>query len=370
MPVYLDNHATTALDPRVLESMLPYLTSAFGNASSRQNAAGWRAHEALEKARRALASCLGTRDPNEIVFTSGATEANNLAIKGVARGKRHAISVVTEHASVLEPLAALAREGTAVTLLPVDANGLVSPRDLAAALRPDTALVSVMLANNEIGVLQPITELSAICRARGVLFHCDAAAALGKIPVDVAALGVDLLTLSAHKLHGPQGVGALWKRRSLVLAPQQHGGNQEQGLRAGTPNLAGIVGFGAAAQLEEQGVAGLRDQLAALILARVPEAIVNGAAVPRLPGNLSLSFPGIDGEMLIAGLSEVSVSSGSACGSVALKPSHVLMAIGHSATLAHATLRIGLSRFTTEAEVILAADHIANRVASLKRVAA
>ncbi|HPC81754.1 MAG TPA: cysteine desulfurase family protein [Thermoanaerobaculaceae bacterium] len=378
-PIYLDHNATTPLDPRVLEAMLPYLTEHFGNAASRTHPFGWAAARAVDRARQSVAAGLGA-GPDEVVFTSGATESCNTAIKGVAwalagRG-RHLVTCATEHQAVLDPHRRLGREGWEVTVLPVDGWGRVAPEAVEAAIGPGTVLVSVMLANNEIGTLQPIAAIAERCRARGVLLHCDATQAVGKIPVDVRALGVDLLSLSAHKLYGPKGVGALVVRRRkprLRLAPLLDGGGHEDGLRAGTLNVPGIVGMARALELcldgqqaEAARQAALRDRLRDRILARLEGVLENGHPTERLPNTLNLSFEGVDGGALLLGLSDLAVSSGSACSSARAEPSHVLLAIGRSRSLAAASLRFSLGRGTTAEDVERAAASVVRVVGALR----
>ena len=376
-PVYLDHQATTPLDPRALEAMLPWLTGEFGNAASRQHSWGWTAESAVAAAREEVAAALGV-PPHEVVVTSGATESNNLAILGAARaakGRRHVVTSAVEHRAVLDPCRQLAAEGFSVTVLPPDAAGRVSPDAVAAALTDGTALVSLMAANNEVGTLAPVAEIGALCAERGVLFHTDAAQAFGKVPLDLSS-GTALASLSAHKLHGPKGVGALWVRGRprVPLAPILFGGGHERGLRSGTLNVPGIVGFGAAARLaaRERGeeaarLARLRDRLDGALRGALDGVTLNGHPVERLPGNLSLSFAGVDGERLVAELRDVAVSSGSACTTAAGEPSHVLAALGVPEALAKATLRFGLGRFTTEAEVDFAAVAV---VATVRRLRA
>ncbi|MCA9505540.1 MAG: cysteine desulfurase [Spirochaetaceae bacterium] len=362
---YLDHHATTPLDERVLEAMQPYLTDEFGNAASHTHAWGRRAAAAVELARERIAGALGA-EPREIVFTSGATESNNLAILGLADARpsrRHVLTVATEHASVLDPVRALERRGVEVEILSVDARGLVDPERVAAAIRDDTLLVSVMAANNEIGVLQPIREIAAVCRERELPFHTDAAQAAGKVPLHAADDGLDLVSVSAHKLYGPKGVGCLRVRRSgrprLRLEPRQYGGGHEGGLRSGTLPVALIVGFAKALDLcvaereaEALRLGALRDRLQAGLEAALPGRVrPNGDPVRRLPGNLSVSFPGLDGDRLVADLRGIAVSSGSACSSATPAPSHVLLALGLPPALAKASLRFGLGRGTTAEEV-------------------
>lgn len=377
LPIYLDNHATTRTDPRVFEAMRPLFEDDYGNAASHTHVFGWRAEAALEAAREDLAAALGGRRSSEVIFTSGATESNNLAIKGVfgarPRDRDEIVTVATEHPSVLDPCAFLARRGARVTVLPVDAEGLVDPGDLRAALTPRTLLVSIMTANNEIGVLQPIAELGAICRDRGVLLHTDAAQAVGKIPIDVAQLNVDLMSISAHKVYGPKGAGALWIRSGrprVRVEPLQHGGGHERGLRSGTVAVPLMVGLAkaveiAVAELETEAsrVGGLRDRLCERICKEVDGVVRNGHATQRLPGNLSLSFEGVDGDSLLLALKDVAVSSGSACSSATPEPSHVLTALGLPPALVRGSLRFGIGRFNREEEI----DWVAETVVSVVR---
>jgi cysteine desulfurase len=375
--IYLDHHATTPVDERVLGAMLPFFTTRFGNASSRTHRFGWEANEAVERARRQVAALMGG-SAREVVFTSGATEANHLAIAGAtgaaAAERRHVVTVATEHKAVLDPCRQLAASGWRVTELPVDATGLVNLDATARAITPDTALVTVMLANNEIGVLQPVAEIARQAHAAGALMHTDAVQALGKVPVDVAALGVDLASFSAHKLYGPKGVGALYVKRGAEkrLATPVRGGGQERGLRGGTLNVPGIVGFGAACEVagremsQEAGrVGALRDRLWQWLRERVGGVSMNGAEAPRLPGNLNVRFDGIDGEPLLVGLTEIAVSSGAACTSAA--PSHVLMALGLDKADALASLRFGLGRWTTAEDIDCAAAHVTDVVSQLRQ---
>jgi cysteine desulfurase len=374
--IYLDHHATTPVDPRVFEAMRPYFTEMFGNASSRTHRAGWQAHDAVEKARKQVAALMGA-DPREVIFTSGATEANHLAIAGVAAGappdRRHVVTLVTEHKAVLEPVRQLAAAGWLVTELPVPASGIVDVDALARALTPATALVSVMLAHNEIGVVQPLAEIARLAHARGALVHTDAVQALGKLPLDLHALGVDLASFSAHKLYGPKGVGALFAARRVEkrLTPVLTGGGQERGLRGGTLNVPGIVGFGAACAFaateltaEAGRLASLRDRLWAGLQDRVGDVSLNGAVSPRLPGNLNVHVAGVEGESLLVGLTEVAVSSGAAC--LSAEPSHVLRALGLPRDAALASLRFGLGRGTTAAEIDEAVAHLADVVGHLR----
>lgn len=378
-PVYLDNHATTRPDPAVLEAMWPYFTTHYGNPASAGHRFGWEADAAVERAREQVAALVGA-EPREVVFTSGATEANNLAIKGVLPALRakgdHLITAAAEHKAVLDPLRRLAREGWRLTILPVDARGRADPAALAAAMDERTVLVSLMAANNEVGTIAPIADYAGICRERGVLFHTDATQAVGKIPLDFAALGLDLLSLSAHKFHGPKGIGALIVRRggrTVRLAPLFDGGGHERGLRSGTPAVPLIVGLGVAAELarercdhDAEQVARLRDRLQAGLLARLDGLIVNGDPDCRLPGNLHISVAGLDGEALMMGLRDVAVSSGAACTSAERSPSHVLAALGIGENLARASLRFGVGRYNTEEEIDFAIEAVAATVERLR----
>ncbi|AGY59694.1 IscS subfamily cysteine desulfurase [Gloeobacter kilaueensis] len=363
--IYLDNQATTPVDPAVLEAMWPYFTEKFGNAASRSHPYGWEAEEAVELARTRVAAALHA-DGREIVFTSGATESNNLAIKGVAEAYRqkgnHLITVSTEHKCVLDSMSFLEHQGYRVTYLPVSAGGLIDPAQLAAAITPETILISVMFANNEIGVLQPVAEIGRIAKAHGVVFHTDAAQAVGKVPIDVQALGIDLLSISGHKLYGPKGIGALYVRRKnprVSLTAQIHGGGHERGMRSGTLAVPLIVGLGTAVEqavanlsAEAPRLRALRDRLLEQITGRLSGVIVNGSLDERLAGNLNLAFAGVEGTALLMGLADtVALSSGSACTSASLAPSHVLRALGLDDELAHASLRFGIGRFNTEADI-------------------
>lgn len=379
-PIYLDNHATTPLDERVLEAMLPYFRESFGNAASVGHFYGWEAEAAVKMARSAIAAGINA-DPAEIVFTSGATEANNLAIKGIAeayhqRG-RHLVTVQTEHNAVLDPCRYLESLGFAVTYLPVQPDGLIDLQVLAQALRDDTILVSVMMANNEIGVLQPIAAIAKICRDRQIIFHTDAAQAIGKVPIDVQAMQIDLMSLTAHKVYGPKGIGALYVRRSpsrIAIAPQMHGGGHERGMRSGTIYVPQIVGFAKAIELaiasqipEQQKSLELRQHLWQR-LQTLDNIQLNGHPTQRLAGNLNISFSGIKGAALMLALQPiVAISTGAACSSAQTKPSHVLMALGHSSELAHASIRFGIGRFNTLAEIEQVADQIINIMPSLQR---
>jgi cysteine desulfurase len=363
IPIYMDNHATTPVDPRALEAMLPWFSERFGNAASKSHSFGWAAEAAVEQAREQVARLVGATG-KEIVWTSGATESDNLAIKGVAqfhRAKgRHLVTCRTEHKAVLDSMHALERDGFEVTVLDVEPDGRLDPERLRAALRPDTILVSIMAANNETGVVHPIAEIGRIARAAGVLFHCDAVQAIGRIPFDVEALGVDLASLSAHKMYGPKGVGALYVRRRprARLTAQMDGGGHERGYRSGTLNVPGIVGFGAAAELagaereaEAPRLLALRGRLLEGLRAGLDLVSVNGSLEHRLPGNLNVSFAYVEGEALMMAIKDVAVSSGSACTSASLEPSYVLRAMGIADDRAHSSIRFGLGRFTTAEEV-------------------
>lgn len=376
-PVYLDHQATTPLDPRVLDAMLPWMTGDFGNASSREHAFGWKAESAVAAAREEIASALGA-EPREVVFTSGATEANNLAILGAARAARgrgsHVVTSAVEHRAVLDPCRQLAAEGFEVTVLPSDGTGRVAVDAVAAALTDRTVLVSLMAANNEVGTLNPVGEIAALCAGNGVLFHTDAAQAFGKVPLEVGP-GLALASFSAHKLYGPKGIGALFVRGRprVAIAPLHFGGGHERGLRPGTSNVPGIVGFAAAVRLalrerdaEAARLAALRDRLEAAVRKALDGVTLNGHPTERLPGNLNLSFEGLEPGRLVAELREIAVSSGSACTTATGEPSHVLAALGVPERLAGATIRIGLGRFTTVAEVDLAAETIVATVLRLR----
>ena len=364
LPIYMDNHATTPCDPRVFEAMSPYFTEIFGNAASRNHEFGWRAEEAVENSRKQIADLIGAT-AKEIIFTSGATESDNLAIKGVAemyyeRGD-HIITVVTEHKAVLDTCKKLEKRGFKVTYLPVGSDGLISPDDVKNAITDKTILVSVMMANNEIGVIQPIAEIGKVCKERGVLFHTDATQAVGKVPFDVNALNVDLVSMSAHKIYGPKGVGGLYVRRKnprVMLVPMMDGGGHERGMRSGTLNITGIVGLGKACEIareemaaENQRLFSLREKLRKGIMDEIPETYVNGSLEHRLAGNLNISFAYVEGESLLMGINDIAVSSGSACTSASLEPSYVLKALGVGEELAHSSIRFGLGRFNTEEEV-------------------
>ena len=378
LPIYLDNHATTPLDPRVLEAILPYLQGRFGNPASRSHSFGWEASKAVDLARQQVAGLVGAA-PEEIIFTSGATESDNLAIKGVAEANRqrgkHIVSVVTEHKAVLDSCKYLEHAGFEVTYLPVHSNGLIDLDEFRNALRPDTFLVTIMAANNETGVLQPIAEIGAICRDRRIAFHTDAAQTSGKVPINVSKQNIDLLSISGHKLYGPKGVGALYVRNDpgLKIAPQIHGGGHEHALRSGTLNVPGIVGLGKACALaqdylpeESCRIAGLRNRLRDRITSNLDGVSVNGSMEHRLPGNLNMSFAGVQGEDLLTALDDIAVSSGAACTSDHIEPSYVLKALGLSDHLAQASIRFGLGRFTTETEVDYAAARVVETVRQLR----
>ena len=378
--IYLDHNASTPCDPRVLAAMSPLLTSHFANPSSHHHRPGQEASRLLAEARSRVARSLGANRASEVAFTSGATEANNLVIKGLAESLRdrgrHLVSQATEHPSVLEPLRHLERRGWQLTLLPVDDHGRIRLEQLAEAFRPDTVLVSLMLANNETGTLQPVAEAAALARQRGVPIHCDAAQGIGKVAVDVGALGVDFLTISAHKAYGPKGIGGLYRRHRrppIKLLPQLHGGGQEYGLRSGTPNLPAAVGLAAALEIahaewqsDSQRLARLRDVFERRISSRLDGVTVNGSVDLRLAGTSNLSFAGIDSNALLASLPDVAVSSGSACTSGHPEPSYVLLSMGLAVELAAASIRTSLGRTTTESEVEVAADRVVEEVLRLR----
>jgi cysteine desulfurase len=379
-PIYLDYQATTPMDPRVLEAMMPYFTERFGNPHSRNHLHGWEAEEGVEKARAQLAALIGA-DEREIVFTSGATESNNLAIAGVARfykdKRNHIVTLVTEHKCVLDTCRHLEGEGFDVTYLPVGKDGLVDLAALEGAITDRTVVVSIMGVNNEIGVIQPLAAIGRLCRAKGAFFHTDCAQAYGKIPLDVEAMNIDLMSISGHKIYGPKGIGALYVRRKPRVRMQAliHGGGQERGMRSGTLPTPLCVGLGEAAAICQREMAqetarleALRDRFMSRIDARLPEVFMNGDARNRIPGNLNLSFAYVEGEGLMMGIKDLSVSSGSACTSASLEPSYVLRALGVEEELAHTSLRIGFGRFTTEAEVDYAADRIIAAVQKLREM--
>ncbi|MBD2363027.1 IscS subfamily cysteine desulfurase [Anabaena minutissima FACHB-250] len=379
-PIYLDCHATTPVDERVLVAMLPYFTEKFGNPASINHIYGWETEASVKQAREILAAAINATS-EEIVFTSGATEANNLAIKGVAEAYfqkgQHIITLATEHNAVLDPCEYLQTLGFDITILPVQANGLIDLADLEKALRPETILVSVMAANNEIGVLQPLAEIGEMCHERQIIFHTDAAQAIGKIPLDVQSMHIDLMSLTAHKVYGPKGIGALYVRRRnprVQLAPQQHGGGHERGMRSGTLYTPQIVGFGKAVEIalaeqetESQRLTQLRQSLWNQ-LSQLKGIHLNGHPTQRLPGNLNISVEGVDGAALSLGLQPVmAVSSGSACSSTKTTPSHVLTALGHTEQLAYASIRFGMGRFNTPAEIDIVAKHAIATIESLRK---
>jgi len=376
LPIYMDYHATTPVDPRVLEAMLPYFTEHFGNPASRNHAFGWSAEEAVETARKQVADLLGA-NAKEIIFTSGATESNNLAIKGAAEMYRekgnHIITCVTEHKAVIDTCKKLEKLGARVTYLPVQKDGRISLDELRAAITDKTILISIMTANNEIGVMQPVAEIGAIAKEKGILFHTDAVQAVGKVPFDVNEIKADMVSLTAHKMYGPKGVGALFVRRRnprVLLAEQISGGGHERGMRSGTLNVPGIVGLGKAAAIckaemaaEAERLRGLRDRLSEKFHQNLDEIYVNGSMEHRLPHSLNISFAYVEGESLLMGINDVAVSSGSACTSASLEPSYVLKALGAGDDLAHSSIRFGLGRWTTEEEV----DYVVDKLTSVVR---
>ena len=380
-PIYLDYHATTPVDPRVLDAMIPFFTTVFGNAASRNHAFGWSAETAVEEARQSIAKMIGA-EAKEIIFTSGATESNNIALRGVAEMYRdkgnHIITVKTEHKSVIDTAKFLESQGYEVTFLPVDEFGLIRIADLEAAITDKTILISVMAANNETGVLQPIEEIGVIAKSRGIIFHCDAVQAIGRIPVDIQKWKVDLLSLSAHKIYGPKGVGALYTRRKsprVRLSPIIFGGGHERGMRSGTLNVPGIVGFGKAIQIamdemaaESSRVKKLRDRLQSGLQAKIDYIKLNGHPEKRLPNNLNISFAYVEGEALMMAIKEIAVSSGSACTSASLEPSYVLRAMGVGDDMAHSSIRFGLGRFTTEDEIDFTIEKVTEAVARLREM--
>ena len=381
-PVYLDNHATTRCDPRVVEAMLPYLTEIYGNAGSRNHAYGWAASAAVEKAREQLADLIGA-DPKEVVFTSGATESDNLAVLGVARFYKekgnHIITSSIEHKAILDTCHELEKEGFVVTYLPVDSEGIITPADVEAAIRPETILVSIMHANNEIGVVQDLKGIGAVCKAHGVIFHTDAVQSLGRLPFDVSDLNVDLVSISAHKIYGPKGIGALYVRRGrprIRLEPILFGGGQERGIRSGTHAVHQIVGLGMAAVLAKEAltngevdrVRALRDRLWDGLRANIDELYLNGSWEHRLPHNLNASFAYCEGEAMMMAIKDLAVSSGSACTSASLEPSYVLRALGVEVELAHTSIRFGIGRFTTEEEIDFAIKLVTEKVTWLREM--
>src|SRR5437868_3557171 len=379
LPIYQDNHTTTRVDPRVFEAMRPYFTDVFGNAASRNHSFGWQAEEAVEKARKQVADLIGAT-AKEIVFTSGATESNNLALKGVAQmyaeKGNHIITAATEHKAILDTCKRLEKDGVRVTYLPVQTNGLVDLNQLREAITDKTILISIMYANNEIGVVQNIREIGKMAKERGVLVHTDGTQAAGKIPVDVIKDNIDIMSISAHKMYGPKGVGALYVRRRnprVQLTAQMDGGGHERGMRSGTLNVTGIVGLGEACALakaemaeESKRMAYLRDKLKDRLLASLDETYINGTMEHRLPNNLSVSFAYVEGESLLMGINDVAVSSGSACTSASLEPSYVLKALGAGDDLAHSSIRFGLGRWSTKEEVDYVADKLTSVVTKLR----
>ena len=381
LPIYMDNHATTQMDPRVLEAMLPFFGNVFGNAASRNHAFGWEAEKAVEAAREQVAKLIGCT-PKEIIFTSGATESNNLAIKGIAEMYRergnHVITQVTEHKAVLDTCKKLEKQGYRVTYLPVQANGLIDIEDLRRAMDDKTILVSIMYANNEIGVIQPVAEIGKLCHEKGVIFHTDGVQAVGKIPVNVQTDNIDVLSLTAHKIYGPKGVGALYVRRRnprVQISEQINGGGHERGMRSGTLNVPGIVGLGAACEIagaemavESARLRELRDYLNAKFAKALDYVHVNGDMDHHLPGNLNVSFVYVEGESLLMGINDIAVSSGSACTSATLEPSYVLKALGLGDDVAHSSIRFGLGRFNTKAEVDYVSDKLIDVVSKLREL--
>jgi cysteine desulfurase len=378
LPIYMDNHATTPADPRVVEAMLPYFTQVFGNAASRSHSFGWTAEKAVEAARDQVGALMGASG-KEIVWTSGATESDNLAIKGAAEFNRergnHIITSQIEHKAVLDTCKRLEKDGFEVTYLPVNTDGLVSPEAVKAAMTDKTILVSIMLANNEIGTVNPVNEIGAVVKARGAIFHIDAVQGVGKIPFDVNAARADLVSVSAHKMYGPKGIGALYVRRKprVRITAQIDGGGHERGMRSGTLNVPAIVGFGKAAEIcrtematEAERLGKLRDRLMVGIQAQVSDTVVNGSLEHRLPGNLNISFSYVEGEAMLMGLKDVAVSSGSACTSASLEPSYVLRALGVAEEMAHTSIRFGLGRFTTEEEVDYVIELVVDKVKKLR----
>ncbi|MDP9034212.1 MAG: IscS subfamily cysteine desulfurase [Myxococcota bacterium] len=382
LPIFMDNHSTTPVDPRVLEEMIPYFTTKFGNAASRNHPFGWQAEEAVEQARERIAKVIGARDTKEIVLTSGATESDNLAIKGVAEfyaeKGRHIVTTATEHKAVLDTCKRLEKQGFQVTYLAVGTDGLVDPDDVKRAITDKTILVSIMLANNEIGTVQPLEQIGKITRERGVLLHSDAVQGVGKVEFDVQKMNVDLASLTAHKMYGPKGVGALYVRRSkprVRLAAQMDGGGHERGMRSGTLAVPLIVGFGKACEImtregaaESARLLQLRERLRDRLMGRLDEVYVNGSLEHRLPGNLNISFNFVEGEGLMMAIKDVAVSSGSACTSSSLEPSYVLRALGVGDELAHSSIRFGLGRFNTEEEVDFVGDLVVDKVERLREL--
>ena len=381
-PVYMDNHATTRVDSRVLDAMLPYFTEKFGNAASRNHSFGWEAEEAVDRSRNQIAALIGAKS-KEIIFTSGATESDNLAIKGVVEFYKdkgnHIVSCVTEHKAVLDSCRALERAGKAtVTYLPVDKYGMVDPDAVRRAITDKTVLITIMWANNEIGTIHPIAEIGKIAKEKGIVFHTDAVQAIGKVPVDFEKAGVDLASITAHKIYGPKGIGAIYVRSKgprVRLTPQMDGGGHERGMRSGTLNVPGIVGLGSACEIagkempdEAQRLIQLRSQLQAGLFERLDEIYVNGHPTERLPGNLNVSFAYVEGESLLMGINDIAVSSGSACTSATLEPSYVIRALGIDDELAHSSIRFGLGRFNTLEEVDYVTDRVSKEVKRLREM--
>jgi len=376
LPVYMDNHATTPVDPRVLEEMLPYFQERFGNAASRNHTFGWAAEEAVDRARRQVAALINA-NPKEIIFTSGATESDNLALKGVAemyaQKGDHIITCVTEHKAIIDTAKHLEKNGTRVTFLPVDKLGMIDLNELKDSITDKTILISIMMANNEVGVLQDINEIGSIAREKGILFHTDAVQAVGKVPFDVQEMQIDIASITAHKMYGPKGVGAIYVRRRkprVLLSPIIDGGGHERGMRSGTLNVPGIVGFGKAAELAQEEleeemarILRLRERLRTTFEDNLDEVFINGDLERRVPGNLNMSFAYVEGESLLMGIDDIAVSSGSACTSASLEPSYVLKALGVGEDLAHTSIRFGIGRFNTEEEV----DYVAGRVTETVR---
>ena len=382
IPVYMDNHATTPVDPRVLDAMLPYFCEKFGNAASRNHSFGWEAEAAVDEAREQIAQLIHASSPKDIIFTSGATESDNLAIKGVAElyqdKGNHIVTCVTEHRAVLDSCKVLERQGYKVTYLPVDSRGLVDIGRLSEAATEKTILISIMAANNEVGTIQPVREIGRMAKEKGIIFHCDATQGVGKIPMDVEEMGIDLLSMSAHKIYGPKGIGALYvrsKKPKVRLYPIIDGGGHERGMRSGTLNVSGIVGLGKACQIalkelpeETARLTQLRERLKEGIFGRLDEVYLNGHPTRRLPGNLNVSFAYVEGESLLMALKEIAVSSGSACTSASLEPSYVLRALGVEEDLAHTSIRFGLGRFNTDEEVDYTIRRVVEEVTRLRKL--
>ena len=381
LPIYMDNHATTPMDPAVLQEMLPYFTEKFGNAASRNHSFGWEAEKAVDQARGRIARLVHA-EPKEIIFTSGATESDNLALKGVVDMYRekgnHLITAVTEHKAILDTAKRLEKEGVTVTYLEVSKDGTVDPNEIEKAINDRTILISIMMANNEIGTINPVAEIGRIAKEKGILFHCDATQGVGKIPVDVQAMGIDLMSFSAHKIYGPKGVGALYVRRKnprVRISPLIDGGGHERGMRSGTLNVPGIVGFGKACEIcreimpeESEQLTRMRERLKEGILKGLDEVYLNGHPTQRLPHNLNLSFAYVEGESLLMGLKEIALSSGSACTTATLEPSYVLRALGVGNDLAHSSLRFGLGRFNTDEEVDYTIGRVVETVKRLREM--